>query len=375
MNQQQVKQVLYLFRLEEKHDVVIVSPEDDCGPFFPCSTAPLCDSFNPSVIRLKVFNLPQTWCATGTFHGSGQAEGVRPVCQRTQTGSTWAHSYHQFMIIFSTVVTQSWAAADTNPPTDKWTHATAHIQPSVHPDNPLMHVRARTHAHTHARARSSPDSCDWERLHTSQEACVNGTTACALAAQAQSHLISLAGYLKASDSLLAVIGAAGGDGDIPAAALCTLWAHGEGWSTLRSRGPAATVGEVPGVHVCRCLTRHLLGYNKTRFFLFFLTISIVFLPSPTLFSPHVVTLRRPEGKPCDSACHCLAMSSVLTLNVNQKSICGWVELLFFSLLWKSSLKRIVWTVWRVDLLVFMQSLAKTNSSTWHFIQDFDFIFH
>lgn len=57
---------------------------------------------------------------------------------------------------------------------------------------------------------------------------MNGTTACALAAQARSHLIRLAGYLTASDSLLAVIGAAGGDGDIPAAALCTLWAHGEG---------------------------------------------------------------------------------------------------------------------------------------------------
>lgn len=56
---------------------------------------------------------------------------------------------------------------------------------------------------------------------------MDGTTACALAAQPQSHLIRLAGHLKASDSLLAVIGAAGGDGDIPAAALCTLWAHGE----------------------------------------------------------------------------------------------------------------------------------------------------
>lgn len=56
---------------------------------------------------------------------------------------------------------------------------------------------------------------------------MNGTTACALAAQTQSHLISLAGYLKGSDSLLAVIGVARGDGDIPVAALCALWAHGE----------------------------------------------------------------------------------------------------------------------------------------------------
>lgn len=56
---------------------------------------------------------------------------------------------------------------------------------------------------------------------------MNGTTACALAAQAQSHLISLTGHPKGSDSLLAVIGAARGDGDIAVAALCTLWAHGE----------------------------------------------------------------------------------------------------------------------------------------------------
>lgn len=56
---------------------------------------------------------------------------------------------------------------------------------------------------------------------------MNGTIACALAAQTQSHLISLTGYPKGSDSLLAVIGVAPGDGDIPVAALCTLWARGE----------------------------------------------------------------------------------------------------------------------------------------------------
>lgn len=55
---------------------------------------------------------------------------------------------------------------------------------------------------------------------------MNGTIACALAAQTQSHLISLTGYPKGSDRLLAVIGVARGDGDIPAAALCTLWARG-----------------------------------------------------------------------------------------------------------------------------------------------------
>lgn len=56
---------------------------------------------------------------------------------------------------------------------------------------------------------------------------MNGTIACALAAQTRSHLISLTGYPKGFDSLLAVIGVARGDGDIPAAALCTLWARGE----------------------------------------------------------------------------------------------------------------------------------------------------
>lgn len=56
---------------------------------------------------------------------------------------------------------------------------------------------------------------------------MNGTIGGALAAQTQSHLISLTGYPKGSDSILAVIGAAPGDGDIPVAALCTLWARGE----------------------------------------------------------------------------------------------------------------------------------------------------
>ncbi|KAI9548866.1 hypothetical protein NQZ68_003400 [Dissostichus eleginoides] len=41
-----------------------------------------------------------------------------------------------------------------------------------------------------------------------------------------SNLI-LTGYPKGSDSLLAVTGVARGDGDIPVAALCTLWARGE----------------------------------------------------------------------------------------------------------------------------------------------------
>lgn len=49
----------------------------------------------------------------------------------------------------------------------------------------------------------------------------------ALAAQTESHLINLTGYPKGSDSILAVIGVARGDGDIPVAALCTLWARGE----------------------------------------------------------------------------------------------------------------------------------------------------
>ena len=56
---------------------------------------------------------------------------------------------------------------------------------------------------------------------------MKGTIAYAPAAQTQSHIISLTGYPKGSDSLLAVTGVARGDGDIPVAALCTLWAHGE----------------------------------------------------------------------------------------------------------------------------------------------------
>lgn len=57
---------------------------------------------------------------------------------------------------------------------------------------------------------------------------MNGTTACALAALSQSHLVSLTGWPKGSDRLLAVSGVAEGDGDIPVAASCTLWVHGEG---------------------------------------------------------------------------------------------------------------------------------------------------
>lgn len=37
-------------------------------------------------------------------------------CASTHKQGPPGHSYHQFMIIFSTVVTQSRAAADTNPP-------------------------------------------------------------------------------------------------------------------------------------------------------------------------------------------------------------------------------------------------------------------
>lgn len=56
---------------------------------------------------------------------------------------------------------------------------------------------------------------------------MNGTIACALTTQTQSHLVNLTGYPKGSDSKLAVTGAAQGDGDIPVAALCTLWARSE----------------------------------------------------------------------------------------------------------------------------------------------------
>lgn len=87
-------------------------------------------------------------------------------------------------------------------------------------NNPL--VRTRAHSWTHF------DNCDWERLHASPRGRVNGTTAAhALAAHTLSHLIRLAGHLKASDRPLAAADAAPGDGDIPVAGLvCTLWANG-----------------------------------------------------------------------------------------------------------------------------------------------------
>lgn len=56
---------------------------------------------------------------------------------------------------------------------------------------------------------------------------MNGTTACAPAALPQPHLVSLTGCPKGSDSLLAAIGVAEGDADIPVAASGTLWVHGE----------------------------------------------------------------------------------------------------------------------------------------------------
>lgn len=63
---------------------------------------------------------------------------------------------------------------------------------------------------------------------------MNGTTASALAAPTQSHLISLTGCPKGSDSLLAGIGVARGDMDIPVAALCFLWVHSGDSNTLSS---------------------------------------------------------------------------------------------------------------------------------------------
>lgn len=64
---------------------------------------------------------------------------------------------------------------------------------------------------------------------------MNGTTAAhALAANTQSHLIRLAGHLKASDRPLATTGAAPGDGDIPVAGLvCVLCGQTvEDWRAL-----------------------------------------------------------------------------------------------------------------------------------------------
>lgn len=79
-----------------------------------------------------------------------------------------------------------------------------------------------THTHTHTgwglQLGHSP--------HTSG-GCLNGTTTCAPAALPQPHLVSLTGCPKGSDSLLAMIGVAEGDADIPVAASGTLWVQDE----------------------------------------------------------------------------------------------------------------------------------------------------
>lgn len=86
----------------------------------------------------------------------------------------------------------------------------------------VAHTHSPTHIHTHTgwglQLGHSP--------HTSGGR-LNGTTACAPAALPQPHLVSLTGCPKGSDSLLAMIGVAEGDADIPVAASGTLWVQDE----------------------------------------------------------------------------------------------------------------------------------------------------
>lgn len=64
---------------------------------------------------------------------------------------------------------------------------------------------------------------------------MNRTITCVLTELTQSHLICLMGCLKGSDRLLAVTGMSQGDGDIPVAALCTLWVRGEDEAEARQQ--------------------------------------------------------------------------------------------------------------------------------------------
>lgn len=94
---------------------------------FPCCTALLCDSFNPSVVQLNILfttNLMWHWDLSWS-RPSRDAYPCASTHKRSPPGHTFTIS--QFMIIFSTVVNQFWTPADTNRRTDKWIH-TAHIQ-------------------------------------------------------------------------------------------------------------------------------------------------------------------------------------------------------------------------------------------------------
>lgn len=113
----------------------------------------------------------------------------------------------------------------------------------------ITRTQSLTHTHIHTNRGLQLEHSP----HTSG-GCLNGTTACAPAALPQPHLVSLTGCPKGSDSLLAVIGVAEGDADIPVAASGTLWVHDEDWSVLSSRGLATTVAWVLGLHASRCLT-------------------------------------------------------------------------------------------------------------------------
>lgn len=187
---------------------------------FPLVAPPCCVTVLIHGLYCSTFYLPQTSWGTETFYDCGQAEtdshAPAHTCMHNPPGHTFTIS--QFTMIFSTVVNQFWTPTEANRLPDKWTR-TAHTQQSVQ--------RQPYTYHTHSRACVPPWRLRLGKTPYITGGCMNGTTACALAAQTQSHLVSLTGHPKGSDSLLAVIGVARADGDIAVAALCTLWAHSE----------------------------------------------------------------------------------------------------------------------------------------------------
>lgn len=176
---------------------------------FPCCTSLLCDTFKP----LQLHQRPQfnILCTTDFIRSPGQVENA-DWCTSTYAQSTWTDFYHQlasFVMIFPTVAN--------------------------HTEHPQTHQEINRSIHEHiAETRTV---CIKRQTHVIQSPffmAVGGwgkstwmEQLLVLWQHTQSQLISLTGYLKGSDSILAVTGVAWGDGDIPAAALCTLWTHGE----------------------------------------------------------------------------------------------------------------------------------------------------
>lgn len=179
---------------------VLISPADDCRP------ARQRDGSR------SAFYLPQASWSTEPFQLGPDAPTVGA---HSSPGHTI--TIRHLVIIFSTVVNRFGTPTGSNRCTDC-------IQlpfSSLHMNDMLCGVhRSHTLTYTHTHTK-------WElrlgcSIHTSG-GCLNGTTACAPAALPQPHLVSLTGWPKGSDSLLAVIGVAEGDVNIPVAASGTLW--------------------------------------------------------------------------------------------------------------------------------------------------------